>query len=327
MKLLEAIFRRFKLLLIMLFVPIIIGLGIGYFFPLSYQASASLWALQRYEIIGVTGAESDLTATPAQTQTNALLELLQSRSFDITVGNATDLKSTFNPPPLNTQKLDDAYVTDISKNVQVTSKGTNLYGITYTNNNPRIAAQVLKAVIAQFQLQGEQFSVVEGQRLLQGDEAQLTTIQKDADTATATESSYASSHPTATITNDPQYALLDGQRLQAQSTLQNMETTIATLKQDIATQNTGGGAFFKTLDAPVQPDQALSRSKNLLTTGGIGLAVGLIACLLYILITVRRDHALYTILDLEKVASYPILMQVPQISKARKELAISGKAK
>ena len=319
MKLLEAIFRRFTLLLVMLFVPIIIGLGIGYFFPPSYQASASLWALQRYEIIGATGAESDLTATPAQTQTDARLELLQSRTFDITIGNSTDLKSTFNPLPPNTQKLDDAYVTDISKNVQVTAKGTN--------NNPRIAAQVLKAVIAQFQLQGEQFSVVEGQRLLQGDEAQLSTIQKDADTATATESSYASSHPTATITNDPQYALLDGQRLQAQSTLQNMETTIATLKQDIATQNTGGGAFFKTLDAPVQPDQALSRSKNLLTTGGIGAAIGLIACLLYILIIVRRDHALYTVLDLEKATSYPILMQIPQISKAGKELALSGTAK
>lgn len=324
-KLLEAIFRRFILLLLLLLVPIIIGLGIGYIMPPSYQASATLWALDRFQVIGSTGPESNLQATPATTQTDALTELLQSRAFDISVGQATDLKSTFSAQDLsNSQKLDDAYVADISKNVVATANGTNIYEISYKNGNARIAAQVLQAVITQFQSQGEQFSIVQGQSLLAQDQAQLGKLQDDANTAAANEASYLANHPGATTTNDPQYALLDGERMQAQTTLQNMQATIAGLQQDVASQSAGGGAFFKVLDPPVQPDTALSRSKNLTTTGGIGVAVGLIICILYILIIVRRDRALYTPLDVEKATSYPIIMQLPQLSEKTKNLVIPG---
>jgi capsular polysaccharide biosynthesis protein len=272
----------------------------------------------------VTGAESDLQSTPADTQTNALTELLQTRSFDIAVGQATDLKSTFTLSSQTAQVLDDAYVGEISKNVQATSKGTNLYEITYTNKNPQVAAQVVKAVITQFQAQGQQFSVVEGERLLQADEAQVVKMQDAANLAAKNESTYLANHPGASTTSDPQAASLDGERQQALSTLQNMQTTIASLNQDIATQSAGNGVFFKILDAPLVPDSALSRSKNLITTGGIGSAVGLIVCILYIIIIVRRDRALYTVLDVEKATAFPILIQVPQLPKAARELVVSG---
>jgi hypothetical protein len=329
-KLLEAIFRRFILLLLMLVVPLIIGLGIGYATPRSYQASANLWALQRYTIIGATGAESNLTATPAETQTSALSELLKTRTFDVAVGNATDLKSTLG---LSAQDLADpealgnAYVADLSKNVQAFPNGSNLYQISYTNRNAHVAFQVVKSLIKEFQLQGQQFSITDGERLLQGDEAQLPKLQNDANAAAAAESAYLAAHPSSTLTNDPQYALLDSQRIQAQTVLQGMQTTIANLKQDIAMQSAGGGAFFKTLDPPVEPDVALSRSKALTTAGGIGAAIGLVACFLYVLIIMRRDRALYTVLDVTKVTSYPILMQLPKLPSKAKELVLVDSTK
>ena len=83
---LEAIFRHpLQLILLLVLFPTI-GVAIAYFLvPRTYQATASLWALHRYEIIGTTGPESDLTSTPAQTQATALSELLQTRSFALTI--------------------------------------------------------------------------------------------------------------------------------------------------------------------------------------------------------------------------------------------------
>jgi uncharacterized protein involved in exopolysaccharide biosynthesis len=328
-KLLETIFRHLILLLLILLVPVIIGVGVGYTIPPSYQASATLWALQRYQIVDGGGAGSSQAVTPADTQAAALTELLKSSAFDIAVGKSTDLKSTFRAEDVATANaLNDAYVADISKNVKVTTQGTNLYQISYTNRDPRVAAQVVKAVMAQFQTQGQPFSVIQGQtysiieaqHLLQANQGQLTKAQSAAASAAKDEAIYLQQHPTATL-NDPQYAVLNAQRQQAQTTVTNLQTTIATLNQQIAAAQSTG--LFKTLDPPEGPP-AVSRSKLLLTTGGVGAAVGLIICIVYILILVRRDRAFYTVLDVQKVTSYPILMQVPQLPREIKEFVVSG---
>jgi len=320
-KLLEAIFRSLPRLLIMLLVSTIIGLGVAYIFPRTYQASATLWALKRYEIISTTGTESNLQATPAQTQATALAELLQSRTFDIAVAKSTNLRSILKLSQ-DSPSLDDAYDAEISKNVKVIARGTNLYEVTYTCSDGRIATQVVASVVKEFQLQGEGFSVLEGQRLLQADQNQLSQAQADANAAAQKESAYLGAHPNATVGNDPQYALLDSQRAQAQATLQSIQSTIATLSQELATQNTGGDTFFRTLDPPILP-QATSRTKLLLTTGGVGAALGLVTCVMYILILVRRDRTFYDAIDVEKATSYPILIEVPLFPKTTEELSLT----
>ena len=328
-KLLEAVFRRSILLLFILLVPIIIGVGIGYALPPSYQASATLWALQPYNVPASTGAGSTAPVTPADTQAAALTELLQSAAFDVAVGSSTDLKSTFTlPDPTNTQAVNAAYVADISKNVLVTSKGNDVYQISYANNDAHVAAQVVAAVIKQFQTQGQQFitiagqtySVIQAQLLLQGDQAQLAQAENDATNAAKTESAYLAAHPGAT-TNDPQYAVLDAKRVQAQSTLTNLQSAIATLSQQIGAAQ--GAGFFKTLDPPVVPTIG-SRAKILPTTIGIGAAVGIVLLVVYILILVRRDRALYGVRELQKVVPYSILMQVPLVPRASTELVGPG---
>src|SRR5260370_442274 len=102
-----------RLLFLLLLLP---GLSVAlvYFLPRSYQASTSLWALRRYIIIGATGPEPDLQATPAETQATALNELLQSRSFALTVANATSLASTLSASVRqDAQQRDDALYQDI----------------------------------------------------------------------------------------------------------------------------------------------------------------------------------------------------------------------
>jgi hypothetical protein len=332
-KLLEAVFRRLILLVIMLLIPVIIGVGVAYLLPLSYQASATLWAFKRYEVIGATGPESNLQATPAETQATALTELLQTAEFDVPVAESANLKSVLklsSQRSSNQQALNDAYVADISKNVQVVPKGANLYQISYTNGNPHVAFQVVSAIIKQFQVQGPAFSIYAGKQLLQVYNDQLPKAQSDYDTARANE---ANCKPPQDSTGPNTCTTLHDITTQAATRLQDLQSSITSLTQDIEADQKivdqgaiASNAFFRTVDPPVLPD-AVSRSKVLLTTGGIGFAVGLVACVLYMLIIVRRDRAFYSALDVQKVTSYPILMQVPQFSKAAKDLVTSDNVK
>src|ERR1700730_2787742 len=134
---LEAIFRHFFQLLTLLVLLPLIGVAVAYFaIPKTYQSTASLWVLQRYEVIGATGPEANLTSTPALTQSAALTSLLQTRTFVQSAVNGIDLvptlhlsASVLNDP----QQLQDAIVSDLSKNVVATDNGPNLVAITYSN--------------------------------------------------------------------------------------------------------------------------------------------------------------------------------------------------
>ena len=116
------------------------------------------------------------------------------------------------------------------------------------------------------------------------------------------------------MANDPQYSLLDTQRLQAQSTVQNLHNTINTIQQAINTQGTQSGTLFQVVDAPQVPYQPVSRTKNYLIGGGAGLVVALLACVIYLVIVVRRDQGVYSAEDLQDLVAYPIIMQVPNLT-------------
>jgi len=68
------------------------------------------------------------------------------------------------------------------------------------------------------------------------------------------------------------------------------------------------------LDEPVVPNQPISRLKSLLLGTGVGLAVGVLAGALFIALIARRDRKVYSSDDLRKVTSYPVVMELPQLS-------------
>src|SRR5713226_8325972 len=97
---LEAVFRRPIQLLTLLIVLPIAGVALAYVMvPRTYQATASLWALHHYAVIGLTQAEIDLSSAPAQTQTTALNELLQTHVFVDAVVKGIDLARALNLGP------------------------------------------------------------------------------------------------------------------------------------------------------------------------------------------------------------------------------------
>jgi hypothetical protein len=324
-RILEAIFRRpLQLLAVIAFLPVL-SVGIMYFLPRSYQATATLWALRRYEVIGASGPESNLLATPADTQATALTELLQSRYFALSVANATGLPSTLDAQTrADPQTRDDTLANEISKQVTVASQGYNLFVVTYVNKNPRVAQQVVQSVVQNFSLQSQGFSVVEGQRLIDSYQTELAKAKQDATNAAATESKYILDHPELkgqALQTDPQYALLHAQTQQAQVTLGNIQTTIATINQQISTQGTGKDTFFKVLDSP-NDVRGVSRTKTYLTAGGVGLGIALLACVLYIIISARLDRTLRTSRDIQKVTSLPVVTQLPHLDETTMPLLI-----
>ncbi len=329
---LEAIFRHpLRLLTLILLLPVV-GVAVAYFMvPRTYQSTASLWALQRYFVIGSTGPESNLLATPAQTQATALSELLQTRSFIDSVVKGIDLAPTLSLDSTvlnNPQQLEEALFNEISKHVVVTPSTYDLFEISYINRNPQITQKIVASVIANYGTLGLGLSVAEGQNLLANYQTQLAKAQTNLNDAVTAETQYARAHPNLTqaqLANDPQYALLDTQKLQAQATAQNLHSTINTIQQAINTQGTQAGTLYQIIDAPQVPYLPVSRTKNYLFGGVIGLAVALLACVMYLVIVVRRDRGVYSACDLQDLVAFPIIMQVPNLTTTSVSLLTTTK--
>lgn len=327
---LEAIFRRPTRFILLLVLLPIIGFAVGYALPRTYQAQASLWAMQRYSVIGATGTEADLLATPAETQATALNELLQTRTFALEVANQTHLADTLDPAVrADPNTRDDALVQAITGRVIVQAQGTNLFTVNYTDKSWQIAQQVVAAVITSYGQQSQGLSVIEGQNLLENYQAQLPQAEKDANAAAQAEQQYINQHPTETpaeLANDPQYALLNAKAQQTAATLQNIRGQIATLQQQISLVNGGPSSLFQVLDQPSV--RAVSRTRTFLLAGGGGLLLALLACALYLALLVRRDRALYTASEVQRATELRVLLQLPALptstmSASRRALALA----
>ena len=325
---LEAVFRYpLQFLMLIVLLPIV-GVAVMYFMiPRTYASTASVWALQRYFIVSSTGQESNLQETEAQTQADALTELLQTRSFVDAVVKGIDLAPTLGldtSVTSNPQMLETALFNEISKHVVVTPSDAYLFEISYANRNPHIAQQIVASIIATYGVQGLGLSISGGETLLGGYQTQLASAQKNLNTAINTETQYAREHPNQTpnqlLTSDSQYALLDAQKVQDQATVQNIQTTINTIQQEINTQGSQSATLFKVVDPPLLPYQPVSRSKNYIVGGGIGLAVALLTCVIYLLVVVRRDRGVYSAYELQELVAFPVIMQLPSLSAASMSL-------
>jgi uncharacterized protein involved in exopolysaccharide biosynthesis len=316
-KVIEVLFRRKWGLLALLVLPMLVGAAVAVKLPREYQASAGLWALRRYEIIGATGPESDLTSTPAVTQASTLEELLQSRSFALAVAYDTDLSKQLAGANPGAQGLQDALYTEISQHVVATPLGYNLFDITYTNTDPVVALQVITAVVSHYGSDSVSESTAEGEQLLSSYQTQLKEAQQQAQQATQTAGEYLKAHQLtpAQAQVDPQYQLLVTQANQANAVVSTIQDDINTVQQQLGTLSTGSSGLYIVIDAPAVPNRPVSRTKTLLLAGGIGVAAGLIAAIGYFLLLLRLDQALYSVADLPSVTPYSPLIQIPRLPR------------
>jgi hypothetical protein len=174
--------------------------------------------------------------------------------------------------------------------------------------------QVVKAVITNFSTASTAYATKEGAQLLSSYQVQLTVAQQQADSATQKATDYYQAHNlTATSAQtDPQYQALSQQSLQAQTALAAIKTSISSINQSLASLEAG---LFQTVDAPTLPTKPEARTKSLLLGGGVGLAIGLLGCIGYLLILVRLDQSIYSTADLPAITDYPVLIQIPRLPR------------
>lgn len=315
---LEIIFRRpFRLLALLIVLPLI-SLVVPFALPRTYETSSSLWALRRFEIIGATGAETNLNATPAETQAAALNELLQSKAFTHNVADGTGLAETMDAGTQDDpNKLDAAIFAELSHGVRVTPVNYNLYTIIYDNRSASVAQKVVAQVIKLYSSQSVDFATVEGNRFLDAYKSQLDQAKKDADKAAAAEADFLAQHPSLRGTDllvNPTYGLLHAQTLQTQAAITDLQNKIATLNLEVSRITTGTDSLFTVLDQPVVANKPVSLSKSLLIAGGIGLSAAILACVLYVTLLLRRERTVYSAMDLRKLTMYPVLVQFPKLA-------------
>jgi uncharacterized protein involved in exopolysaccharide biosynthesis len=287
-----------------------------------------VWALHRVEIIGATGPETNLQATPADTQSAYLTELLQTQAFSLAVAKQSNVISTLNLDPSvlsDPQHLDQALFAEISKHLLVVSGGYNLFTISYANRNPHIAQQVVAAVIQDYSIQSQSFSIAEAQQLLDNYNTQLAKAVQANNAAVVAESKYKQQHSGLTpaeLAYDPQFQQLDTQVQQTKAIISSIQTNIATVNQEMAAQGTTSNSLFRVLDPPIANNTPNSRTRDYLVAGGVGLALALVACVLYIVIQIRRDRAVYTAFELQALSTFPVIMQLPTLASETVPLLI-----
>ncbi|HEU0026291.1 MAG TPA: hypothetical protein VFQ25_04175 [Ktedonobacterales bacterium] len=311
---LELIFRHGVIIAALLIIPIVTALAFVWAQPRQYEGTATLWALQRYSVIGATGPEADLNSTPASTQVTALTELLQAHSFDLAVAKQTDLASTFDAATrADPRKLNDAIEHELSTKVIPTAVGYNLFQITYDNKSPKIAQQVVAAVVGEFEAQATSFSIAEAKQLIQAYQGQLLQAKQAASEATRVAANYAASHPGAQAFTDPAYSQLLQQAQAAQTNADALQANINQLQSQLATVGNGTGGLYSIVDAPNVDSKPVSRAKGFLLGGGIGLAVGLLVTTLLLVALMRRDRSIYSSEDLRRLIQLPITLELTEL--------------
>lgn len=324
-RVLETVFRHPIQLIVLMLAPTLIGSTIALAQPRVYEASATLWANQRYATIGATGIEADLSATAASTQATAITELLQTRSFALAVANQTDLKSTLDAATRNNaDSLNDALFSEISKNVKVTPIGANLYQITYDNQHPAVAKQVVTAVVQSFGVVTMNFSTAEAQQLLASYTDQLNKAQATAAASAQKASDYINLHPNANTARDPLYLQLYNQSQADQAVVLSLQSKIAQLNQQIASIGTTS-QLYRIIDEPSVNDRPVSRVKTVGLGAGIGLAVALLGCTIYLVMLLRQDRTVYGPAELRRATPLPVVLELPYLSGAKQSQAATAR--
>lgn len=318
----EIFFRHRRHFLLLLLLLPALSLVAGLLIPRPYQAGASLWAAKRYDVTDDTWVTQwykmlgvDNTA-PADAQAQALMELLNSRSFDLQIAYATDLPKHVSAS--TAQLRDDALFTDISRNVKVQADGNNLVTITYSNADPHIALQVVTATIHTFATTSQQLALQSAGELLKADQTQLTALQASVAETEANLQAYIDKNPDlrsdlAKQAADPTYQFLSAQVTSAKTNLAQVQSQMAQLNLQLTTIGAQPDVFFSVQDAAVLVPVKTSRTQILLLALVIGIAIALLVSAVYLGLLMRADHSVFSSAEIETALSLPVLAEIPAV--------------
>ena len=331
---LEAFFRHKVPLAGLLALCMAVATGVVVLTPKNYQATASLWFDQ-----GPIPNSSPLvnTQTAADQATATFRELLNTKEFDISVGHRGPLAGYFDstgnfptndpvtpiihwlerkPQPtgdLRTQLVDDGVVLTLQKYVLVTPSEPHVVGLSFTFQDPAIAAGTLQALVDQFQDEVKKAALATAQSQLDFYNGQVTAQQKVVDQANAAAANYYQAHPEThnPLYPDATYASLLQDAQLARDELASLTKERDQAQVDVASIQQPGPYGFRILDSPQAPISSTGLLKSVLLGFGGGLGVGLLLIAVICFLLVTADDTVLRGRDIPRSMSVIIVGEIP----------------
>jgi hypothetical protein len=339
----EAFFRH-KLLLI---TPVVLALIMGMWYvssqPVAYQSSATVWfdtPLPNPSSVDVAPQGT----TPAQGAQVVLQELLGTRQFLVNIGHRgplgtylanhhatkrgpttllSKLVSTVKGGSAGAAPIDDRIVSTLTPAFTVTPTGPQVLRVTMTSWAAGAIPGTLTALIAEYASEVTSIRGSRDQASLAYYKTQLDDARKTLATANSEVSDYQSSHPDATVVNDPTFDQLQRSAILALNNYTTVEQQLNQAGLALSNANFAGGV--RTLDPPLTPS-AVSHRKKAIFAGVAALLLGIFVSILALTALVSTDKTARVEEDLDDVEGLEVVANVEHLHEIpRGKLSVQGR--
>ncbi len=300
-----AFFRHpFLLILPAIIIPLIVV------FLVRSAASSYTSTATVYVVKAAVNTGDNPYATPAQNLNAGLAEAIHSQqSFVLKIANQTDMPKSY---PKGTADIDDQMVARIRAGMVITTTGTHYIVITYNDRDPRIAAQVVNAVLPAYVAQSIQFAQQNADNLIAEYRSQYQAAQDQYITDSDQYKNYIQQHPDINVDTDPTLAQLQAQvktdlnNIQAyQQKIQNL-----TVNADILSNVPS----YSVTDPGLVPTAPTVKTKTTITAMIGGVALGLGTSLGLIGLLALWDRRIHSRDDLQEAVDLQVLEVVPNLA-------------
>lgn len=305
----DTFYRHWLIALIPVVILPVAAVGVGLMSHKYPTAVTNVWVSQTST--SQLGYVAPFTS-PAGNAQAELNQLLQTQRFDLSVARQSPLYWQL----ANAQPYRDIWIVkDMSKNVKVTTGGSNLLAISYSPKNAVLGTQLLQSIlnVAPNQIKAlyQQQSVDRVKFLTR----QLQKVKGQLSQANSALAVYLLAHHIGAnqvaqqTLVDPNLAAL----YEAQQTAQNNEQAAKT-QYDQAQPAGGLGSALTVIDAPTVVPATASK-KALILNAGIGLIIGLLLSFAFIVAATLRDQSMRYAGEVLGVTGLPVLASIPYSQK------------
>ncbi|HXZ98794.1 MAG TPA: hypothetical protein VEK76_00440 [Candidatus Binatia bacterium] len=329
MRFLETLFRHRIIAILPIVIGLVVAAGYELVQPRTFTSTADLWV--DASTPGQSGTTSNQYVDPSTTQESVIQELVDTRSFDIAVGQVGGLSAFLAAHPgaevtgiaavpglgelfkSAPGSVDDQVATMIPAELTITATGPQVITISATGPTPAVTEGIINAVVSQYELNVVQAATTTDQTAVSYYTQQLAQAQTTLNQAESAYTDYVQANPTVIKNGGTSAQLIELQQsvANAQSNYQSVNNQLQQAQLNLA--NVGNQTGVRVLDAP-QAGTSVSIKKKLLTTGIAGLVVGLIISLLLITVLTATDRTARRAEDVKRALGVDVVGSIDRVA-------------
>ncbi len=278
---------------------------------------------------------ANLWSSPAQVTTDEINELIATDAFVRAIIQKTDLEEYMTEGPV---AVNDLFVA-VREEVKVVSLGTNQTQISVTDENPKVAYQLVNSLIDNYIQWKINSQKTDSQATLDFYSNLIEQYKTEVDTARENLKAYISAHPEPIQGDRPFLEQFEIDRLNNQVNLSQDRLTAALTNEESAKLalsqiESNARQTYITIDAPEVAVEPTMSMKSLGLSIGVFLAVGAILSVGLVVLAMMMDKTLRFSLDVSQQLGLPVLAMIPDTAagpalpvKSNKKLPPAAKQK